>query len=523
MKNALHALRLYVKPVFWRENYTLLTGLLWTMVAFFVAFTDHSATHWQNGLFKLPSSFGTWWWLGLQALISGVACQYWRQVRSPLASMTPGMIEAEYQAVQVALSGVVVLMAVPLLHLGAPFLNSLAQESICLALGVNGDMTGPKNLRKPVRWLRMFMMFVLFVAFMFPQSQERILSAPWYVAVGLLAVGISMTLIELGHRPQPAALPGGAAPTVAQPRYQARRNALQAARTQGQSYPIQRDGMPAGSGWATESAFAGEYGITAASSYHAVTINGGARAQEGTGIRNLMQWQFPWLRKPPVPNTMMTPGPVGFLASSVVVLVFLFILNVILEAFSAGGMPHWSAIRKSMLIAPQMICMMSASGLASWMLVRADWPFLLNLAGYGTRADFARALYRTHAKRAVQSAALAALFCAPLGIVFGAESWRELFLSMGAIFSVMMGASYLPSLPLLFSRKTRPGVLQAFNLLGSFVCVQMGVSLLFSEASPPAWLWGTLFAGLPFSALMAWLAPRALAQADWPIEPLAAP
>ncbi|MCC6103800.1 hypothetical protein [Acetobacter sp.] len=521
MKNILHALRLYATPIFWRENYTLLTGLLWTGVALFIAFTDHSATHWQNGLFKLPQSFGTWWWLGLQAAITGVACQYWRQVRSPLASMTPGMIEAEYGAALLVLAAVVLFLAVPLLRLGAPFLNVLAQEAICLALGVSGDMTGPKNLRKPVRWLRMFMVFVLFVAFMFPQAQERILSAPWYVAAGLLAVGLALTVIELSHRPQPVALPGGDALTAASTSYENRRKVLQAAKAR---FPASRpQGGLAERGFVAEGAYGAGYGGGASPAIQSGAIKPSSDVQAGSGIMRLMQWQFPWLRKPPVPNTMVTPGPAGFLASSVVVLIALFIMNVVFEAFQTGGMLHWAAIRKSMLMAPQMICMISANGLASWMLVRADWPFLLNLAGYGTRADFARALYTTHAKRAVQTAALAALFCAPLGIAFGAEKWAELPLCMGAIFSVMVGASYLPSLPLLFTRQTRPGVIHVFNLLGSFVCVQLGVTLLFTEHSLPEWLWGLLFVGLPFSAIMAWLAPRALARVDWPIEPLAAP
>lgn len=531
MKNMLHALRLYVSPVFVRENYSLLTGIVWLCVAYFIAFTDHEATHWQDGLFKLPSSLSTWWWLGLQGLITSVSVHYWRQVRSPLARMTPGMITAEYRAVHFVLVFVTVVMAIPIWHLGAPLLNILALEALSLCMVVNSDMTTPKALRSgPIRWLRMVLMVGMFFVFLFPQAQERVLSAPWYVGAALLMVGVTLTLIELQHIPAPVQghVPGAA--QVGQSgkikvRLGARKigQMMQAMKEPGQN---KRASPPINTGFHAPAVEPQTVSVAVQDQTLSDVENWGASfpSQNTRGSRQftrIMMWQFPWLRKPPVPNTMITPGPAGFLVTSIALVSVFFCINFVVETVHAGHWPEWAAIRKSMITVAQMICMISANGLTTWILMRADWPFLLNLAGYGTRADFAYALYATHAKRAVQSAALAALLCAPLGIEMAGLAWSRLPITMLALFVLIVGSSYLPSVGLLLTpRKTRPAIIHVLNMLGSFVYVQMGFALLLSEHSVPVWLWGILLASVPFSLVMAWLGPRALARVDWPIEPL---
>lgn len=488
MRNMKHALRLYLSPVFFRENYAFLTGVTWSTVAFIMAFQDHATTHWQNGIFKLPESFSLWWWLGLQGLVASGAMHYWRQVRSPLASMTPGMIAAEYKAIHVVLAFIMLLMAVPLLYLGAPLLNILAQESLSLALSVNSDTATPKALRGPIRLFRALLLMGVFVLFLFPQVQERLLSLPWYIALGLLVVGTALTVIELAHTPRP---------TVGQEGAGQQSVSIKAVSFRGRS-----KGKPSRS-------------VEAAPSSQDA-------AQRGSGLIRVMLWQFPWLRNPPVPNTMMSPGPVGYLAGCVLAVVSIFIMHALLEVLQTFAVPNWAALKKSMLMAPQLICIMSVSGLASWMQVRADWPFLLNLAGYGTRLDFARALYATHAKRTVQNAVFATVICSPLGIFLAGLHWSRLPVTLLAIFCIVVGIGYLPSLGLIFSpRKNRPALTQLLTAGGSIIGVQLALGLLFSHHAVPVWALVVMVAGIPFSAVMAWLAPQALAKADWPIEPAA--
>lgn len=485
MRNMKHALRLYLSPVFFRENYAFLTGVAWSTVAFIMAFQDHATTHWQNGIFKLPESFSLWWWLGLQGLMASGAMHYWRQVRSPLASMTPGMIAAEYKAIHVVLAFIMLLMAVPLLYLGAPLLNILAQESLSLALAVNSDTATPKALRGPVRLLRAVFLMGVFVLFLFPQVQERLLSLPWYSALCLLVVGMVLTVIELAHTPRPAVGQEGAGQQSAN---------VKAVSSRGRS-----KGKPS----------------------YAVESSQGS-GQRGNVVVRSMLWQFPWLRNPPVPNTMMSPGPVGYLVGCVLVVISIFIMHVLVEVLHTFAVPNWAALKTSMLMAPQMICIMSVSGLASWMQARADWPFLLNLAGYGTRLDFARALYATHAKRTVQNAVLATVICSPLGVALAGLHWSRLPITMVAIFCIVVGIGYLPSLGLIFSpRKNRPALTQLLTAGGSIIGVQLALGLLFSHHAVPVWALVVMVAGIPFSAVMAWLAPQALAKADWPIEPAA--
>ncbi|MFT8854951.1 hypothetical protein [Acetobacter orientalis] len=480
-RKTLHALRLYASPVFTRENPTFFTGLLFVGVCILATYFEHTPATQHAGPFKLPPQLGVWWWLSLQALLTSIACHYWRQVRSPLACMTAGMIDAEYHAVHYVLASALLLLALPLVLIGAPPLNVLAQESLCAALSVNGDMVGPKQLRKPMRLLRVLLMFFIFAAFMFPGAQEAVLSAPWYVALGLIGISLIFTLIELHHRPVPPAT-------------------VQSAYT-----PVKQDSpkiLP----------YAKRTNTSTSTS-----------TSTSTRISALLLWQFAWLRQPAMPNTMATPGPVGFALSAAVLLIGFIILTVFMGIFTQGALPTWPHLKMGLRSAPVMLCMVFSSGLSTWLLARADWPFMLNLAGYGTRYNFAVALYATHAKRTVQLACMVTLTCAPLGIFLSNLPWHRLPLTALCLFSTVIGVSYLPSLGILLFKKSQTIFITVLNLLGSFVGLQSAFLIMLSKTQPPLWFYALTLSAIPFAACMAWAAPRALARADWPIQPPATP
>lgn len=468
---ALHALRLYLSPVFTRENPSFFSGLLFATVCGGFTLFEHTPSHWVEGVFKLPPSLGTWWWLALQALLSSIACHYWRQIRSPLASITPGMISAEYYAALCALAVILALMALPLTLIGAPPLNVLAQESLCVALSVNGDMVGPKNLRKPMRLMRMVLMFVVFAAFMFPHAQELVLSAPWYGALALCALGLGLTFIELHHRPHP--LSQIEAPQSTQP-------------------------------------------PTATPQLH--------KGTPPARLSHLLMWQLPWLRNPAVPHTMVTPGPVGFLLSFLVCIISFVLLITVVAVVSHLALPTGANLKNGLRTAPVIICMLFTSSLSNWLLARADWPFMLSLAGYGTRRDFAFALYATHAKRTLQLACMVSLTCAPLAVGVAQDlPWARLPLLTACLFCCIVGVSYLPSLAIVCCTKGQNIILIMLNMLGAFIGLQAAFVMLFTAQPAPWWLYTLIVACLPFAAFMAWAAPRALARSDWSIQPPNAP
>ncbi|MFW7269078.1 hypothetical protein ACMAUO_14050 [Gluconacetobacter sp. Hr-1-5] len=458
MNDTLRALRLYASPVFIRENPTLISAAVYLTIT---AFNLRPST---SGHEPSIHDIGMFWWLAQQGLFTGLCCQYWRQVRSPLAAMYPRLIGAEYRAIHVMLVLGLLLLAVPALMLGLPLLNVLALESLNLSLSTGSDLVGPKILRPRLRKVRTAIVLGLFVVFLLPRMQDLLMKAPWFVALGLLAVALPAALVELHH--SPFAHPGTPAPAT----------------------PAIRPGRK--------------------------PPNAAIQAL----IRALM-WQPPRLRAVPLPNGLASGAPLGLLAQSAVILAAVTGFGLLVNTISTLHGPTLQDARSAATAALGQVAMLGAVALPNWMLSRRDWPFLLSLGPFGARADFARALYRAHAGRALMAGLILGLFTALAASLIGAVPPLRALAAWPALAAVIVGGSYLPSLAVLSSLTNRPGIILMLSMLGSLAGIQIYTELLFASSPMPPLAWGLPIVAVAFALLMAHLAPRALARADWPIEP----
>ncbi|MFS3134126.1 hypothetical protein ACLRDC_01940 [Gluconacetobacter sacchari] len=458
MTDTLRALRLYASPVFLHENPTLISA------AVYIVITALSLRHQLPGHPDSLRDIGIFWWLAQQSLFTSLCCQYWRQVRSPLSPMFPRLIAAEYRAIHIMLALGLVLMAVPAVMHGLPLLNVLALESLNLSLSTGSDLVGPKILRPRLRKARTAVVFGLFVIFMLPTMQDRLMQAPWFVALALLAVALPASLVELHH--SPFAHPGDSGP------------ALPAARP-GRKPP------------------------------HATFL----------ALARVLMWQPPALRAMPLPNGLASGAPLGLFVQSALIFVAATAFMLLVGGLGTLHMPTPHDGRQAATAALGQVVMLGAVALPNWMLSRRDWPFLLSLGPFGARVDFARALYRAHAGRAIMAGIILSLFAALAASLIGLVPPLRALAAWPALAAVIVGASYLPSLAVLSPATNRPGIMLLLSMLGSTAGLQLYTDVLFDKPPVPPLLWGLPVAAAAFALLMARLAPRTLARADWPIEP----
>ncbi|GAA4475345.1 hypothetical protein [Gluconacetobacter asukensis] len=458
MTDTLRALRLYASPVFIRENPTLIPAATYLVITF------SSLHHPSPGHAGSLHDIGLFWWLAQQSLFSSLCCQYWRQVRSPLAPMFPRLIAAEYRAIHILLALGLLLLAVPAIVRGLPLLNVLALESLNLSLSTGSDLVGPKILRPRLRKVRTAIVFGLFVVFMIPTMQDLLMKAPWFIALGVLAVALPAALAELHH--SPFAHPGDHGPAIPATR------------------PARRPPNPA----------------------------------TRTLIRALM-WQPPRLRAVPLPNGLASGAPLALLAQSAAILMVVTGFALLVNTISTLHAPTWQDARDAATAVLGQVALLGAVALPNWMLSRRDWPFLLSLGPFGARADFARALYRAHAGRAVLAGTILGLFTALAAILIGTVPLPRAIAAAPALAAVIVGGSYLPSLAVFSPLTNRPGFMLLLSMLGSLAGLQIYTDILFNKPTVPPLAWAVPVLAAAFALLMARLAPRALARADWPIEP----
>ncbi|MBB2165663.1 hypothetical protein HLH26_14195 [Gluconacetobacter sp. 1b LMG 1731] len=456
MNDTLRALRLYASPVFFRENPTLISAAVYLAITAF-NLAHPSRTH-PAGIHDI----GLFWWMAQQGVFTGLSCQYWRQVRSPLAAMYPRLIAAEYRAIHVMLVLGLLLLAVPALILGLPLLNVLALESVNLAISTGSDLTGPKILRPRLRKIRVVIVFGLFFMFMSPTMQDTLMRAPWFLALGLLATTLSATLIELHH--SPFAHPDTPAPAIPRP-----------------------DHKPPNAVFRS--------------------------------LKHALMWQPPPLRRIPLPNGLASGSPLGMLAQSAVTLIVFTTFVVLVNAISSLHAPTLLLVRTAATATLGQVAMLGAMPLPNWMLSRRDWPFLLSLGPFGARSDFTRALYRAHAGRAVMAGTILGLFAAITVTLLGTMPPLRALAAGLALAAVIVGGSYLPSLAVFSPLTNRPGFILVLSMLGSLAGIQIYTTLLFVMSPVPPLAWALPVMAIAFALVMARLAPRALARADWPIEP----
>lgn len=465
MKDTLHALRLYASPVFFRENGSLVGAGFYIVLLALQTFSHlHDTKLWQHGHFHQPTTLATWWWLAQQMLFAGIANQYWRQVRSPLASLYPRMLAAEYRAILIVLGFGIVAMLLPMLLVGAPALNVAALEAVSLPMTLGSDIAGPRVLRSRMRWLRLALIMLVFIMFMIPSMQDRILAAPWFVALGLIVLGATLAFIELQHSPMPV----DTATADGKPRQQ------KPARTIGH--------RPA-------------------------------------AVLRVLSWQPPWTRRMPVPQSFDATAPLLSMLGIISLTVVFMLGATAFNAVSHRHWPQWHDALSGAQSVPRFICMISAMGLSSWLLSRRDWPFLFVLGPFGNRAVFTRRLYRAHAFRAVQTVTITALLSTGIACASGMTPLSRLPAATAAIACAMLAAAYVPSLTVFATRAPRPGITQFLITITSTIGVQLAVAFFLETHHVPVWSWAIAAMIVPFCIAIDRLAPAALARTDWPIEP----
>ncbi|MCQ9156232.1 hypothetical protein [Acidomonas methanolica] len=464
MRDTLRALRLYVSPVLSRENPALLCGGMYVLLLGAQMIGHHHGSLRHGDHVTMPRDMGIWWWLTQQMIFNALAHQYWRQVRSPLAAFYPRLVMAEHRAALVALAVAVSAFALPLALLGAPLLNVVALEAIALPLSLRSDIATPKALRGRIRWVPTVLSLGASLVFLLPSMQDRVLSAPWYAALILLATGLTLGVFEL--RP-----PSGQAPP--EPAAPARRAEPDISRAARQSSPVLR----------------------------------------------ILLWQPPWLRVAPVPQAFDQTSPGMTVMTSVVMSGVFMVIVAVTIMLSKGHLPSWKEIASGIDSVPRLLCMMAGFGFSQWLTLRRDWPFLLTLGPFGDRAAFARRMYRVHFLRAVQGSVLSVLLAGSIACGIGLISLHRLVLAAPGLICVMMGVAYVPSLAVFHARLARPALIQFLVTMSAAFGIQILAEIFLGRHPVPLWAWGVAAAAVPFSALVAWRAPGALARADWPLEP----
>lgn len=371
VRDTLRALRLYVSPVFFRENPAVYTSIAYGLVCCGAVYHLHGRIFWHDGRFTMPDFLAPFWWLLLQACFTALNMHYWRQIRSPSTFMLQRMQVAEYRAVHVALPLMFVLLALPVALLGAPVLNVMALESINAVVWSGADRVGPRDLRARMRVPRMILSLGAFMAMLVPSAQSRLLSAPWWVVAALLLVTVPMVLAEYRFR----------------------------------SY-----GM------------AGEVPVRTPRGRRARVPTPFTRAVAG-----VLMWQPPWVRRVPLPDGFASGSPLGFMLQVVVIAGVVGTFGMVVACVTEQTLPSSDLLHHSARTGVLQAVLFSTLGLVGWMRSRRDWPFLLSLGPFGGRRDFARAMYRAHGLRSLQAAVLAGAFLGgafwALGMASAVRGW----------------------------------------------------------------------------------------------------
>ncbi|WP_029603678.1 hypothetical protein [Kozakia baliensis] len=463
MRDISKALRLYVSPVFFRENVTVYAGVVYLLLCAGMDYTYWGRNFWHDGRYTMPGLLATFWWLSLQAWFTALSTHYWRQVRSPATFMLPRLQAAEYGAAHIVLPLLFVVLALPILSLGAPLLNVMALESINVVIWSGSDRVGPRNMRTRMRVPRLVLNLGAFIVLLAPSMQSRLLSAPWYVAAAILLVTIPMALQEYRFR-----------------------SYVMANETPVKARRARKNRTP--SRWVMS-------------------------------IVQMIMWQPSWLRRVPFPNSFSTGAPLGLGVQIILMAAAFGLLMMLAACLSEMKPPSWDMLKHAMRSASVQTVILNALGLVGWMRSRQDWPFLLSLGPFGSRTDFSYAVFRAHGLRTMQAAVI-------LGVFFGAMMWRVgqahagLALAEGlACAAMLVGASYLPSIAFLFRKSDRPGLIMLLSFGGIMMLVQFYLDWLIEARHTTWWMWVPPIGALAFAAVMARIAPPALGQKDWLIEP----
>jgi len=466
------ALRNYAKPIWLRGNsFAILSAGYFAALMMIVAATIRHHETWVHGArWHLAHTGILLMWTMLAGAAPGsVFFHYARQVRVTIAPVEPGLIDAEADAALVLSMPVAILLALPLVAMGAPPIGSLAASLTAVAF-VASTLNAQGAQQGAVRLLRsLFMLPLIVVGMFYPDALLSLIFAPAPIATALCVA--ALPLIWLGLRFDPV-------------RYAHSVDAIAAASSR---VPLDK-----------------------------------ARRRKPVGVMRALvrglAWQPRFMTASPLPQTQRAAG--GMLAQFLITMttVGLALGAPMLFAWIAGASPtkamHHSA---PMAVALGTVIPLQSSG--QWLVQRGEWPFLFIAGRYGSRAGFSRALFRGHfyntVSKIMTTTLAALLWCAMLGLLPPA-SW----LIAGWCFAgAMFGAAYAGILPLLWRRFSGRSVVAAAHQIGLFGTVYpiTLIGLLRDGVQEWAVLGATVCVG--FGVWMAWIGPRRLETMDWNFDP----
>ncbi len=404
----------------------------------------------------------TWWMLAL-FLPSCIARHYWRQVMTEISMAIPGLLEAEYGAVLIALLLVGIALATPLIALGGPLISSLSLATLPMIGGMAHPQTTGQSRRTRVMLTLPLLPLSLF--FLVPSSMARLLFAPLWVTLPLLLTTAGVVAAKLRYFPARALL------HIDSSEHRSDQRAGQASR------------LP--------------------------------RAGKLRAVWRCMRWQPRRWQEDALPRTLITPfGPVGWILYFTAAMAFLLGLGILVRAFHE---PLARAVHQSVLMALTQLPLVAVIATGKWLMIRSDWPFLYLAGRHGTRVGFSRALFRAHRRNALQLAGSTALITFLVLAGFMKNSHGATLAVSVSIGALIFGLSYLVAVPLVWKEIGGRGMNLALNFLAALSAALL-LATGFAAHGLQFWL-------LPVSVVIAGAAltaepvlARRLAQIDWIFE-----
>ena len=460
------ALGNYSRAVLVRENppaiscalFILLVGLRIPHERHFVH-AHGLATVFDHGF----SGFVMMWWMLALFVPSCIARHYWRQVTTEISMAIPGVPEAEYGAVLIALLLAAIALATPLTALGGPLIGSMSVATLPMIGGMAYPQATGQSPRKRV--LLALLLLPLSLIFLVPRSIGWLLFAPLWITLPMLLTTAGVVAAKLRYFPARALL---------------QIDSLE-----------HRIDQRVGAAYA-----APPRGILQA-------------------IGHCMRWQPERWQEDALPRTQLAPfGPVGWGAYFAILMAFFIGLGMLLRVFHE---PLAHAVHQSVLMAVTQLPIFGLIATGKWLLIRSDWPLLYLAGRHGTRNGFTRALFHAHRRIALQLAVSSGLVTFLVLTAFIRITHVAALTAGASLGALVFGLSYLVAIPLFWKELGGRGWNFALNFSAAMLAAIVMASG-FGAHGLQFWL-------LPVSVVIAGAAliaepvlARRLAQIDWIFE-----
>lgn len=460
-RDCLTAAKLYVSPVFIRENPAFLISALYYVLTLGIALTIRHRHAWHDGHYAIPASLGFIWWFVISSAVLATNIHYWRQIRPTTTYLLSRLQKAEYHAIHLVTACLLLLLAVPPVLTGAPLLNCLAIEAIALLLWTDPGSLERASLLSARRAPRTLVKLIGFFVLLVPKWQNALFSAPWFVALAICLLCLNMVMHAL---------------RVTNDKY-----------TPTPSQIVRR--KPPG------------------------FLKAPLRS-----LGTFIMWQPSWMVRLPLTDPILSGFPI---ATAILVVVMSLSLSGIAELItwlSDGVVPSVAAFRHHLAPSTRHSLLIIAIGVSAWMRQRGDWPFLFTLGPHGEKLAFARTAFRLHLQRVLQAELIAGTFLGTTSWIGGEKPFVSALISGLSSALMVVGFSFTPAIAFLISRLNRPSIISLVTVTVAIFGVQLTTSLMME--SQVWWRWLLPPAVLLLAAPIYHLIPGRLAKQDWPIEPL---